>query len=117
MMKLNRKLFLCSLNRPEAKKAGSAQFGVKKLKPKAQWRNFNLRKIFFLSLCLTLCIGSFQSIRSSPLHSAHLTVNNLKRTFLFYVPKHVVRSPEVGIRSSWLRDGSKGNASVDGRTI
>ena len=99
MLELNRKLFPCSLNRPEAKKANSAQSVVETLKPKAQRRNFNLKKIFFLSLCLTLCIGancySLQSIRSSPLQSVHLTVNNLKRTFLFYVPKHVVQAPKL----------------------
>lgn len=95
MMKLNGKLFLCSLNRPEAKKTGSAQIDVEKLKPKAKRSNINLRKVFFLSLCLTLCISSFQTILCGPLHSAHLTVNNFKRTFLFYVPKHLSDTPKL----------------------
>jgi polyhydroxybutyrate depolymerase len=95
MMKLNRKLFLCSLNRPEAIKAGAPQFVVEKLKPKAHRQNFNLKRIFFLSLCLTLCIGSFQSIRSGQLHSARLTVSNLKRAFLFYVPKNLSEAPKL----------------------
>ncbi len=95
MIKLTRKLSLNSPNRPEAKKTASVQFVMENLNPNTHRRNFNVGRIFFLSFCFTLCIGSFQSIRSGPLHSARLTINNLKREFLFYVPKHLSDAPKL----------------------
>lgn len=95
MMRLNRKLFLCSLSRPEIKKAGDARLVMERLGSEARRRNLNLKRIVFLSLCLALCITSSQSSRCNPLHSARLTVNNLKRTFLYYIPKHLTQTPKL----------------------
>lgn len=117
MMKLNRKLFLCSLNSPEAKKAGAPQFIEERLKPKAQKQTFNLRKVFFLSLFLTLCIGSSQAISSGQLHSGRLAVNNLKRSFLFYVPKHLSEAPKLVFVLHGSGMEAKGMQSTDGRAI
>ena len=94
-MKLNNKLFLCLLSRPEAKRAGDTQFDEKKLKSKADGQNLTLRKILILSLCLTLYFGFLQSVLASPLRSAHLKVGNLQRMFLYYLPKHLSEAPKL----------------------
>jgi len=50
-------------------------------------------------LCLILCFAkeadAFQSIRTGSFHSARITIENLKRTFLFHVPKLLADSAKL----------------------
>ncbi len=88
-MKLKKTSTRCLPNRRDVDPADATLMAVR------DRRSLRGRKALIALIVLSLCSGVLQPTLAGQLHSGRITIDKLKRSFLFYIPKNLSDAPKL----------------------